>query len=121
QAGAFQRVSISGQIVHGRAGIYYMMDGTNGVRFQPRDNVNVRFQPGDLVEVAGLVELGGISPLLREAVARKTGWAALPNPRTLAASDLLNENYDSTVVRLEGMLVESRKTRTEQVLEMQAG
>jgi signal transduction histidine kinase len=121
QAGAFQRVSISGQIVHGRAGIYYMMDGTNGVRFQPRDSVNVRFQPGDLVEVAGLVELGGISPLLREAVARKTGWSALPNPRTLGASDLLNENYDSTVVRLEGMLVESRKTRTEQVLEMQAG
>src|SRR5206468_9264000 len=118
KAGAFQRVKVSGQVVHGDAGTYYMMDGTNGLRFQPK--AAAQFQSGDQVEVVGLVELGGPSPVLREAVARKTGRTALPHARKLMPSELINE-YDSTLVRLEGVLLELREGRAGQVLEIQSG
>lgn len=119
QASAFQRVKISGQILHSRENMYYMTDGTNGVRFLPKENVSL--QPGDLVEVVGYPQLGGPSPVLREAVARKTGHAPLPPPRRLPADNLIQDDCDSTLVRVEGLLVNVRDGQTEQTLEMQSG
>ena len=33
QAGPFQRVKVGGQIIHERQGEYYLMEGSNGLRF----------------------------------------------------------------------------------------
>jgi signal transduction histidine kinase len=118
-ASALQRVKVAGQIIHERDGTCYVMDGTNGVRFQAKETV--AFEPGDRVEAVGFPVLGGASPLLREAVARKTGRAALPAPRLLPPKDLMQEEADSTLVRIEGALLNVRETRTEQVLELQNG
>lgn len=119
QASVFQRVRTSGQILHTRDNLYYMLDGTNGVRFAPKKDL--AFEPGDLVEVVGYPQLGELSPVLREAVARKTGRAPLPAPQTLPANDLIQEDRDSTLVRVEGLLVGIRENPSEQVLEMQSG
>ena len=73
------------------------------------------------MEVAGLLQLGGPSPVLREAIARKTGRAALPAPKLLSPQDLLVEDNDSTLVQVEGVPVSQRRTLTDEVLEMQAG
>src|SRR5262249_19584816 len=59
-AGALQRVKISGQVVHQRNGEYFLMDGSDGLRFIPKSPVELRV--GDLVEVVGFPELGGPSP-----------------------------------------------------------
>lgn len=119
QASALQRVRVAGQVIHQGDGTWYMMDGTNGVRFRPK--ASVAFAPGDLVEVVGFPELGGASPMVREAVVRKTGAAVLPPPRALLRNDLIQEESDSTLVRVEGSLLNVRELRTEQVLELQSG
>jgi signal transduction histidine kinase len=119
QASVFQRVKVSGQIVHVRDGEYYMTDGRNGLRF-----ITKKPEPlvaGDRVEVVGFPELSGASPVLREAVARQTGRAALPEPKKLPADNLIQSDYDATRVRVKGVLVSVRETQAEQILEVQNG
>jgi signal transduction histidine kinase len=119
QASVFQRVKVSGQIVHVRDTEYYMTDGRNGLRF-----ITKKPEPlaaGDLVEVVGFPELSGASPVLREAVARKTGEGRLPGAKNLPADNLVQSDYDATRVRVKGVLVSVRGSRTEQILEIQNG
>jgi signal transduction histidine kinase len=119
QAGAFQRVKVSGQIIHARDSEFFMMDGSNGVRFIA--NHPTGLQVGDLVEAVGFPELSGASPILREAVVRKTGHAALPQARVIGADDLIRADLDSTQVRVKALLVDQRNTPTEQAMEMRVG
>ncbi len=119
QANAFQRVKVSGQIVHVRGNEHFMMDGTNGLRFVTQQLSGL--QPGDLIEAVGFPELGGLAPLLSEAEARKTGHAALPEPKRLAATDINQLGHDSTLVRIQALLAGLRVTDTNEVLELQAG
>jgi signal transduction histidine kinase len=117
QASALRRVKVSGQIVHERDGEYYLMDGANGLRFVLKDSGD--FQTGDLVEVAGFPVLTGPSPVLREAVARKTGTAALPTAKPLSSESLFQAEHDATRVCVEAVLLSL--SADQQTLEMQAG
>ena len=117
QASALRRVKIAGQIVHEREGEYYLMDGTNGLRFVPKETVGLGI--GDLVEVVGFPSLTGPSPVLREALARKIGAAPLPDARPLDADSLFRAANDATRVRVEAVLLSlSAPQRT---LMLQAG
>jgi len=118
-AGAFQRVKVGGQVLAVRGGEYFLVDGTNGVRFMTKAAAGPVV--GDLVEAVGFPELAGPSPVLREAVARTTGHAALPEPKKLLPANLLDQDYDATRVKVEGVLLDRRKEGTEQVLEVQIG
>jgi signal transduction histidine kinase len=119
QAGAFQRVKVSGQIIHARDSEFFMMDGSNGVRFIANHPAELRV--GDLVEAVGFPDLSRAAPVLREAVVRKTGHAALPNPRAISADDLIRTDLDSTEVRVKALLVDRRIGSTDQALEMRVG
>ncbi|MGA2175108.1 MAG: sensor histidine kinase [Verrucomicrobiota bacterium] len=119
EAGAFQRVRVAGQIVQMRDETGYLMDGTNGLRFIPKEMAEL--QVADLVEVVGFPELGGPSPVLREAVVRKLGQAPLPAPKTLTPDNLFRNDYDSTLVCVEGLLLNLANNGAGQVLELQAG
>ncbi len=120
QASVFQRVKVSGRIVHVRDTEYFMMQGRHGVRFVTKKPLAL--EPGDEVEVVGFPELfGGAAPVLREAVARRTGRAPLPEPTALLPDDLLRADHDATRVRLPGLLVNVRQSRADLVLEMQSG
>jgi signal transduction histidine kinase len=119
QASVFQQVKVCGQIVHIGEGEYFMMDGDTGVRFITKKTEPL--EPGDLVEVAGFSELNGVSPVLREAVVRKTGHSALPEPKPLQSDNLIRADYDSTRVRVDGKLVSVREAGADRVLEMQNG
>jgi signal transduction histidine kinase len=120
QAGVFQRVRVSGQIVYARDGECFVMQGGKGLRFIAKNPAPL--EAGDQVEVVGFPDLfSNVSPVLREALARKTGHAALPEAKRLQADDLIQAEHDSTQVRVEGLLVNLRTTRTDQLLEMQNG
>ena len=119
RASALQRVKVAGQIVYAQGTEYFMMDGTNGVRFPARRPLAL--QAGDFAEVVGFPELSSAAPVLREAEARKTGSAALPKAKRLSADDLIQPGNDSTRVQIEAMLAGLRYTETNLVLEMQAG
>ena len=118
QAGALQRVKVSGQIVYaGKAGCF-LMDGENGLRFIYAGDPTAHVC--DLVEVVGFPDLTGPSPLLREAVVRRRQPAELPKPRQLDADDLVRDEYDSQLVQLDGVLLGVSKKVDEAVLEMQS-
>jgi signal transduction histidine kinase len=119
QASAFQRVKVSGQIIHLREPDCFIMDGNNGVRFIAKHPAGL--EVGDFVEVVGFPELSSAPPVLREAVVRKTGHAALPKARSLASDDLIRTGLDSTQVRVKAVLVNQRNTPSGQALEMRAG
>jgi len=119
-AGVFERVKVSGQIVYVRDPEYFIMRGGSGLRFIVKQPAGL--QAGDQVDVVGFPELLDIgSPVLREAVARKTGHGPLPEAKRLQAGDLMHAGYDSTRVRVEGLLVSVRRTGGDEVLEMQNG
>jgi signal transduction histidine kinase/uncharacterized protein YdeI (BOF family) len=119
QASAFQRVKVAGQILYVRESEYYMTDGRNGLRFITKKTE--RLAVGDLVEVVGFPELSGVLPVLREAVARRTGQADLPGALALPADNLVRSDYDATRVRVQGKLVSVRAAPGEQILEIQSG
>jgi signal transduction histidine kinase len=119
QANAFQRVKVSGQIVHVRGLEHFMMNGTNGVRFLAREPLGLA--AGDVVEVVGFPELSDAAPVLCEAWARKTGQFPLPQPKNLPPDNLIRADNDSIRVRVEALLANVRRTQTNQVLEMQTG
>lgn len=120
EANSLQQVKVSGQILYIIGQDYFMMEGTNGVRFTLRRPI-IGLHSGDFVDVAGYPELNGAAPCLVSAVARKTGHAPLPVPRNLSPEDLPNADYDSTRVRIVGLLVSTRVASTNEVLEIQAG
>jgi signal transduction histidine kinase len=119
QAGQLQRVKVAGQVlyVNGREG--YLAQGKSGLRFLSKNEPELT--PGDQVEVVGFPQLSGASPVLREAVVRKTSHAPLPQPQTLPPEDSVRSDYDATRVRFQGVLVSRRQTAQEQVLEIQSG
>ncbi len=120
QAGEFERVKVSGQVVYARDPEYFMTQGGHGARFILKQSAPL--QVGDLVEVVGFPELlSSGSPVLRDGVGRKTGHAPLLEAKKLKSDDLLHADYDSTRVKVEGLLVSVRKTAADQVLEMQSG
>jgi signal transduction histidine kinase len=119
QAGAYQRVKVSGQIVFCRKEEYFMMQGGTGLRFiakKPSD-----LESGDTVEVVGFPDWTSVFPVLREAAARKTGHAALPPAARLTSQDLAQSARDATRVILSATLVGVRVTRAAQIFELQDG
>ena len=119
QAGAFQRIKVAGQILAAQDATFYMTDGKSGLRFVVTKPIELA--PSDLAEVVGFPDLSGASPLLREAVARKTGHAPLPPARLLPKDDLMHTWYDATRVQVRGTLVSVRDNPVETVLEIQNG
>jgi len=119
QASVFQRVKVSGQIILAQDTEFYMTDGRSGLRFITKKPVAL--VAGDLVEVVGFPELSSAAPVLREAVIRQTGHAALPEATPLPPDDLIRAEYDSTRARVKALLVDQKDTPTEQVLELRVG
>ena len=118
-AGSFQRVKMSGQITAKRGEEFFMLNGRHGMRFLPREPVAGR--PGDMVEVVGLPELDGPSPVLREAVVRRTGSAPPPEPVRLNAADIASSQNDALRVRFDAILNDVRAGAGETLLDLQAG
>ncbi len=112
-------MKIAGLILREHNGEYFLADGKDGLRFIPKRRVN--FQPGDMVEAVGFLELGGLSPVLREAVARRTGRGKLPEPELLEPDGLLNRRFDSTLVKVRARLFEIEHNVSDHMLQMHAG
>jgi signal transduction histidine kinase len=119
QASVFQRVKVSGQVIHERDSEYFIMDDKGGVRFIAKHPEEL--QVGDFVDVVGFPELSLGSPVLREAVVRKNGHGILSKPKMLSQDDLTRTDLDSTRVAVRAMLVNLRPTPTGHALEMRMG
>jgi len=118
-AGVLQRLKISGQIIYVGDTECFLMDGDKGLRFIPAGKLDAHVC--DLVEVVGFPDLSGPSPVLREALVRRLGLAELPKPDRLKPDNLLRDDYDSTLVQVEGMLLGVSSQPDGSVLEVQCG
>ena len=119
QAAALQRIRVRGQIIHADPQQVFLNDEQSGLRILPVQTVS--FHPGDLVEAVGYPEIGGASPVLREALVRKIGAVPLPTPKILGSDNLANPGLDATRVQIAAVLLNRRVERAGTVLEMQAG
>ncbi|TAL07450.1 MAG: hypothetical protein EPO07_00175 [Verrucomicrobia bacterium] len=118
QASAFQRVKVRGQIVYADANRLLIMDGRSGLRVLPGQSGDLH--AGDVIEAVGYPEISGPSPVLQEAIVRKTGEAALPTARVLSDTDFAQGGLDSTRVLVHGRLLGMHREQDELVLEMQS-
>ena len=112
-------VKTSGQFLQNRGTTAFLMDGTNGLRVSLRERTSLA--PGDLVEAIGIPENDGVLPVLSQALMRAVGHAALPEPRMLPPEELANSVYDSTLVQVQGILINFSTNQAEQVFEIQCG
>jgi len=119
KAAPFRRVKIGGQVIYSRAGECFLTDGTNSVQVKGR-SADI-FAVGDLVDAVGFLQLGGNAPELRQAVMRKTGHAALRDPRKLPADELFLARNSGGLVEVDATLINHWRDASEQVLELQSG
>ncbi|HEU5123079.1 MAG TPA: ATP-binding protein [Verrucomicrobiae bacterium] len=78
-------------------------------------------KPGDRIEVIGFPELHGYSPVLTEAQFRRVGRAAPVSPIRSDAEGIFAGNLDSTLVRLEGVLLSKQTFGRKTVMEVRDG
>lgn len=120
KADPFERVKVCGQIVHSSpSGLFCMMDGPHGLRFYPKSHRPL--PEGMMVEVVGILDLGGASPVLHEAFVRSAEVRPLPAARRLGGTNMLSGRHDSTRVQLESILVSARRESGEMVFELNSG
>ncbi len=119
QASGIQRTKVEGQVIFARPGELFALDGEIG--FRMLTSGSVALHAGDLIEALGFPKVGGSSPVLQEAIIRKTGQAPLPVPIRLSAEELLNLQHDSTLVQVEARLINYTIRPEAQILQLQAG
>jgi signal transduction histidine kinase len=115
-ANPFYRVKVSGQVIYAEEGEGYLMDGKQGLRFLPK--LPVKTRPGDFVELVGFPELGGIVPVLREALVRINGHGELAVPKRVTVEELFSGKHESTRVQVDAVVVSSTQNQQERTLDL---
>ncbi|EDY84458.1 ATPase, histidine kinase-, DNA gyrase B-, and HSP90-like domain protein [Verrucomicrobiia bacterium DG1235] len=118
-ASVFQRVGLTGQILQTAGDRLYLIDQEQGVRVTLATPLEL--QRGDFVEVAGFPEFTGPSPHFAHAIARKVGHEPLPPAHLLPADALLSDDYDSTLVSVDGDLIGIGFQSGHRTLQLRAG
>jgi signal transduction histidine kinase/uncharacterized protein YdeI (BOF family) len=113
------RVKLQGTVTCQSGRSFFMQDATGGLRVEALDDVALH--GGDQVQVVGFAEAGGFSPVLSEALVRKSGAGAVPRPVRAPMSDLLKGAHDAQWVQVEGVFLGGKTAGTAQVLEFQSG
>ncbi|HEX9045889.1 MAG TPA: ATP-binding protein [Verrucomicrobiae bacterium] len=119
KAAPFRLLKVSGQVIYGRPGEYYLTDGTNGIHATTISPD--AFAVGDLVEAVGFLELGGPAAELKEAVLRRTGRAPLGPPARLAPDQLLQASNADMSVQVAATLMNQWREGAESLLQLQSG
>jgi PAS domain S-box-containing protein len=104
--GAFsQRVRVRGVVTLQRPGrSIFISDGQQGVEVQTGQTTVLK--AGDQVEVVGFPAVGSYSPILKDAIFRKTGTGPPPQPVTVTAQQALTGSFDSELIRIQGRLLD---------------
>ena len=113
------RVKVIGTVAHRRGDTdLYIQDNGEGLHVQTHQPGALL--PGDLVEVLGFPAKGGYTPMLQDAVFRKTGSGQPPTADRITADQALQGDRDMRLVRLEGQLLDRAQHSREQLLVLQA-
>ncbi len=117
QANSLQRTKVSGLVTCARAPLYYFTD--HGVNLRLVVRGSSALHPGDLIDAVGFPQLGGPSPVLREAQVKVTGRAPLPRPTSVPPARLAFWKKDGARARVEATLLSDVMQGHERTLELQ--
>jgi PAS domain S-box-containing protein len=114
------RVKVAATVVLQQpGGALFVQDDLHGVYVQTRQQGAL--QPGDRVELIGFPARGDYTPVLQDAVWRKTGSGPEPAAALISPDEALAGLQDSRLVSIEGRLLDHTYNNRETVLVLEAG
>jgi signal transduction histidine kinase len=96
-----------------------VQDGSGGVLVKTHEGSD--FNLADEVEVVGFPEMESGTMALDQALVRKTGQAALPEPRSVTSEELYSGKHGAQVIQLAGELLGQKYSEGVHILELQSG
>ena len=115
---AGHRVKIRGVVIGQLPGeAIFIRDKQDGLMVETKDQTLVR--PGDIVEALGFPATGRFNPILQDAVFRKTGTGAAPNPVMSTVRVLMEGALDADLVTVEADLQADWNGRDEPFMKLQ--
>ena len=112
-------VKVSGMVIYRRDNALYIGDKTEGLYVETRQTNSLL--PGDKVEVLGFPAKGEYTPMLQDAIFRKTGSGPLLAPDPITADEVLKGTHDCRLVRIEATVLDRTRDSREQFLVLQSG
>jgi signal transduction histidine kinase len=119
------RVRVTGIVTLCRPGQFlFIQDATGGLMAKTRQGDSLL--PGDRVDLAGFPTTGRYTPVLAEAIFRKTGTGPAPEPTAATAAQALSANfdhdiYDAKLIRIQGEVLEVSTRPAEGLLVLKQG
>jgi len=113
------RVKVSGTVIYCRDDALYVEDKTEGLYVETHQTNSLL--PGDQVEVLGFPAKGEYTPMLQDAIFRKTGAGLLPPPDPITADEALKGTHDCRLVQIEATILDRTRYSREQFLVLQSG
>jgi PAS domain S-box-containing protein len=113
------RVKVLGTVTLVRPRGVFIQDKTQGLYLPGAPPV--RLQPGERVQAVGFAGIGDYTPVLMDALFRKSGFAPLPPPQKISAAQAMSGAFDTLRVTLEGTLRDLRVSRGDAILVVEDG
>jgi PAS domain S-box-containing protein len=113
------RVKVTGTVIYRQGdNVLYIEDETEGLYVETRQAGAL--SPGDRVEVLGFPAKGQYTPMLQDAVFRKTAEGSPPVSDLINTDEALRGNHDCRLVRVEATILDRARHSPEQFLILQA-
>jgi len=111
------RVKVAGTVLLGRPGQFFVKDQTQALRVFTQQAMSL--VPGDQVEVLGFPAHGQYTPILKDAVFRKTGHGLPPAPTPVSVEEASNGNHNDDFVQMDALLLNTFRYGGEEILVLQ--
>jgi PAS domain S-box-containing protein len=114
------RVHVRGIVAfHEPDGATYLADPTGGFSIQSKQPTPLN--PGDRVDLLGFLGVVDRHPLLEDSIFQVTSTGRAPDPVTISAEQALQGEFDSELVKMQGLLGQIALTPNETVLVLRQG
>jgi signal transduction histidine kinase/DNA-binding response OmpR family regulator len=115
-----QPVKVKGVVTYvNGAGLTYVQDRTGGLMFQNDPSKTSR--PGSVLAVTGIPRSGEFGPTLDSVTVTSSGLYETLAPLEVSAEQVLNGNYESQLIQVNGQLMGRLLSSTDQTLYIRAG
>jgi len=101
------RVRIQGVVIARWGKTVFVSDGVQGATVVGAQTTSLA--PGDKVDVAGFPVIGDFIHTIEDAIFRKLGTEPLPVPRTIGANAALTGDFEGSLVRIDGRLIQQQR------------
>ncbi len=113
------RVKVAGTVIYAQDDTIYIENEADGLYVQTKDVGSLL--PGDRVEVLGFPTKGEYSPMLKDAIFRKTGSSpTAPVPQTMTVAEALKGACDCRLIRIQAKILDRARVSPDEFLVLQS-